>query len=162
MNRLTPTRSISNPSLSDVTKAMVDFAHKGKKDLEVRRLCEVICEDLAQGDYAGECLAIYHWVCQNIRYMRDIHDVEFVKEPIQLLRTKSGDCDDMATLLAAMLMAMGNRCDFVLACFKHSPSPSHVYVRVLSPKGPIVLDPVANRDTGRMLKELTGYRVVSV
>ena len=162
MNRLTPTRSISNPTLRDVTSAMVSFAHKGKKDLEVRRLCEQICSELAQGDYAGECLAIYHWVCQNIRYMRDIHDVEFVKEPGQLLKTRAGDCDDMATLLAAMLMAMGNRCDFVLARFNGSPIPSHVYVRVLSPKGPIVLDPVANRDTGRMLKQLTGFQVVAV
>lgn len=162
MNRLTPTRSISNPTLGDVTRAMVEFAHKGKQDLEVRRLCEIVCEDLAQGDYAGECLAIYYWVCQNIRYMRDIHDVEFVKEPARVLETRSGDCDDMATLLAAMLMAMGNRCDFVLASFNGAAVPSHVYVRVYSPKGPIVLDPVANRDTGKMLGELTSASTVPV
>jgi transglutaminase-like putative cysteine protease len=141
---------------------MVEFAHRGKQDLEVRRLCEVICEDLAQGDYAGECLAIYYWVCQNIRYMRDIHDVEFVKEPGQLIKTRAGDCDDMATLLAAMLMAMGNTCDFVLAHFHGDATPSHVYVRVHSPSGPIVLDPVANRDTGKMLGELTNHTVVPV
>ena len=163
MDRFTPTRSISNPRLGDVTQAMIQFAHKGKQDLEVRRLCEVICQDLWQGDYASECLAIYYWVCQNIRYMRDIHDVEFVKEPSQLIRTKAGDCDDMATLLAAMLMAMGNRCDFILAHFRGSPAPEHVYVRVITPKGtPIILDPVANRDTKRMVKELTDYQVIRV
>lgn len=162
MDRHTPTRSISSPKLKDVVRGMVEFAHKGKQDLEVRRLCEVICEDLAQGDYAGECLAIYYWVCQNIRYMRDIHDVEFVKEPAQLIRTRAGDCDDMATLLAAMLMSMGNTCDFVLAHFYGAAVPSHVYVRVHSPSGPIVLDPVANRDTGKMLGELTNFTVVPV
>ena len=162
MNRFTPTRLVENPSLGRVVREMVSFAHKGKQDLEVRRLCEIICKDIAQGDYASECLAVYHWVCTNIRYMRDIHDVEFIKDPRKLIETRSGDCDDMATLLAAMLMSMGNRCQFVLACFNHSPIPSHVYTQVLSPKGPIILDPVANRDTRQMLEVMTSKKVVPV
>jgi transglutaminase-like putative cysteine protease len=134
---------------------MRKFAHKGKEDLSIRRLVEQICAPLAQGDYAGECLALYYWVCQNIRYMRDPLEVEFVKEPERVLETRAGDCDDMATLLAAMVMACGNRCRFVLVGFQKGKGPSHVYLEVISPRGEIVvLDPVANRNTANMLKKV--------
>lgn len=150
------------PRLRDTTDWMRKFAHKGKTDLEVRQLVEKICANIAQGDYAGECLACYYWVCQNIRYMRDIHDVEFLKEPRQLLASPAGDCDDISTLLAAMLMACGNRCSFVLASFKGSSVPSHVFVQVHTPGGPVVLDPVANRDTAQMLRTMTGSEKIPV
>lgn len=127
------------------------FAHKGKADVEVRQQAEDIVKNLAQGDYASEALALYYWTCQHIRYIRDIDNVEFLKEPRQVLETGTGDCDDIATLLAAMLMSIGNRCRFVLAGFKAGGPPSHVYVEVYTPGGWVALDPVANRETGDML-----------
>jgi hypothetical protein len=154
VNRNTPTRSVPNPTLMQVAEWMRRFAHQGKADLEVRRLVEKICADIAPGDYASECLAIYYWACQpqNLRYMRDIQGVEFLKQPSRLLKTKAGDCDDIATLLAAMLMACGNKCEFVLVGFKRGGPPSHVYVQVITPKGKrVALDPVANRVTQQML-----------
>lgn len=129
------------------------FAHKGKEDLEVRRLVEQLTERLAQGDYASEVLAIYYWCCQNIRYMRDIHRVEFLKEPRKLIETGSGDCDDIATLLAAMLMSCGNQCRFVLVGLTSKNAPSHVYVEVRTPGGWVTLDPVANRETAQMHRQ---------
>lgn len=154
MNRKTPTLSFPNPTLQMVSQWMRKFAHQGKADLEVRRLVEQLCADIAPGDYASECLAIYYWACQpqNLRYMRDIQGVEFLKQPHQTLKTKAGDCDDIATLLAAMLMACGNKCEFVLVGFRKGGPPSHVYVQVVTPKGKrIVLDPVANRVTKQMI-----------
>jgi len=162
MNRDTPTRTVENPRLMDVVEWMRKFAHKGKEDLEVRRLVERICRGISQGDYASEVLACYYWVCQNIRYMRDIHDVEFLKEPRRLLETKAGDCDDISTLLAAMLMACGNRCRFVLVGFNGAPVPGHVFVEVITPSGAIPLDPVANRDTAKMMRSARRHHVVLV
>ncbi len=163
VNRSTPTLRVNQPRLIDVVEWMRRFAHKGKSDLEVRQLVETICKDLVQGDYAGEVLAIYYWVCQNIRYMRDIHDVEFVKEPRQIVATKSGDCDDIATLLAAMCMTCGNTCEFLLASYSPSQTmPTHVFLRVNTPSGPMVLDPVANRLTPQMLKRMAHFTAVPV
>jgi predicted transglutaminase-like cysteine proteinase len=140
----------------DTLKAMSKVAHAGKKDLEVRRLVEKICEGLAEGDYAGEVLAINYWVKQHIRYMRDPDGVEFLKTPRKLLETRAGDCDDIATLLAAMLMAAGNSVAFTIASFAPGPPAfSHVYVEVATPHGAIVIDPVANRDTRKMLHDIT-------
>lgn len=152
MDGQTPTFSIDRPQLRHVLEAMQSFAHKGKQDLEVRGLVEEIVADLAPGDYASECLACYQWVDRNIRYVRDIHDVEFVKEPRQLLRTRAGDCDDIATLLASMVMTVGNTCSFVLVSFG-GPAPSHVYTQVNTVVGPVVLDPVANTQTKKMLQD---------
>lgn len=156
MDRSTPTLSVAQPKLRDVVDWMQRFAHKGKTDLRVRRLVEEICADLEPGDYAGEAYAIYAWVHANIRYMRDIQNVEFVKEPGALLETRSGDCDDMSTLIAAMLMACGNNAVFSLVAFDGAPMPSHVYCNVVAPGNKLIpLDPVANRITSSMMKRIT-------
>ncbi len=160
MDRNTPHREIANPTTRIVTDWMRKFARKGSEDLTVRALVEDICKDVEQGDYAGECLACYYWVCQNIRYLRDISDVEFVKEPQCMLETKSGDCDDISTLLAAMFMACGNECQFMLVGFQPGGPPSHVFTQVCTAKGCITFDPVANRDTAGMLSKVKTKIVV--
>jgi hypothetical protein len=149
--------------MKDTLQAMRTAAHKGKKNLRVRRLVELITADIAQGDYASEVLAIYYWVCRNIRYIRDIDGVEFIKEPEQLLKTNAGDCDDMATLLAAMLMSAGNPVRFAIAGFRPGrPNFSHVYVEVMTPHGPVTIDPVANSDTAKMLRTMKFKSLVPV
>jgi transglutaminase-like putative cysteine protease len=145
-----PTKLVSKPTLKDVVEGMRSFAHKGKGDMKIRDLVEQICSTLIQGDYASEVLACYYWVCQHIRYLRDPYGLEFVKEPARTLESRAGDCDDIAVLLAAMAMTCGNRCRFVLVGFKSGGQPSHVYLEVLTPHGPVALDPVANRETARM------------
>lgn len=145
-----PSKLVQKPTLRDVVEGMRNFAHKGKGDMKVRDLVEQICSTLQQGDYASEVLACYYWVCQHVRYLRDPHGLEFVKEPARTLESRSGDCDDIAVLLAAMMMSCGNRCRFVLVGFKSGGEPSHVYVEVLTPNGPVALDPVANRETAAM------------
>ncbi len=160
MDRNTPIQRISQPTLEVVVQAMRKFAHQGKSDIEVRNQVEKICAQVEPNDYASEVLAIYYWVCNHIRYMRDIRDVEFVKQPSMVLATKTGDCDDIATLLAAMLMSCGNKCAFVLAAFTNPPIPSHVYTQVYTPAGVVALDPVANIETGRMFKKMTKSVVV--
>lgn len=162
MDANTPTKLTQQPKLSEVVQAMVEFANQGKIDLVVRQLAEDICSEVIDGDYAGECLALYYWVCQNIRYMRDITNVEFVKTPRQIIATRAGDCDDMSTLLAALLLTTGNSCNFVLACFDHSGAPSHVFVEVETPDGTRTLDPVANRITTEMLSRIKSRTVVQV
>jgi predicted transglutaminase-like cysteine proteinase len=152
MNRHTPTRTVLDASMITTLRSMRELAQRGKKDLEVRALVEQLNADVAEGDYASELLAIYYWVTQNVRYMRDIDGVEFLKTPRKLLETRSGDCDDIATLLAAMFMAAGNPVQFAVASFKPGkPVFSHVFVEVLTPHGPVIFDPVANRDTKKML-----------
>lgn len=154
MDNATPHTIKPNATMVDTLKAMRKAALDARRDLTVRGLVEKICENVAQGDYAGEVLAIYYWVCRNIRYMRDPPGVEMVKIPRKLLETRAGDCDDIATLLASMLMLAGNTVRFAVAGFTPHESYGHVYVEVVTPHGVIAVDPVANRDTGKMLRDI--------
>ncbi len=164
MDSSTPHRLVKNADMYQTLAAMKQEAHKGKKDLEVRSLVENLCKNLPSGDYASEVLACYYWVCRNIRYMRDIDKVEFLKSPKRLLATGTGDCDDMSTLLAAMLMACGNQCRFMTVGFRPSSPPNftHVFVQARTPQGWVTLDPVSNKITKEMHSNtavLQGYAV---
>lgn len=163
MDRNTPHRLIRNPTTDLVVGYMRRFARRGAEDLELIALVKDICKHLEQGDYAGECLACYYWVCQNVRYMRDGNGVETVQTPQRILDTLSGDCDDMSTLLAAMFLVLGNRCRFVLVGFQPRQAPSHVFTEVVTPQGRAVLfDPVPNRNTRQMLSRVQVRREVPV
>lgn len=158
--------TVRNPTLDQTLAVMRREASRQKKLL--RPLAEQICKDLEPGDYNGEVFAIYCWVRQSIRYMRDIHDVEYVKAPMRLIENnprvgwRQGDCDDVACLLAALCMAVGNECRFVVAGFEPN-NPSHVFCQVCvrgggrsldgTPTGGkawVTLDPVADEKTSEM------------
>ena len=59
--------------------------------------------------------------------------LELVQSPLVTLKRRAGDCDDMSTLLAALLLCVGIRPKFV--AIKSDPRRpdefSHVYVRAL-------------------------------
>lgn len=122
-----PTTLIRNPTLDQTVAAMRTEANKAKKTL--RPLAEQICHELEPGDYNSEIGAIYAWVCKNIRYTRDIHNVEYVQSPARLIQSMSGDCDDIACLLAALCMALGNEARFLVVGFENR-QPSHVFMQV--------------------------------
>jgi hypothetical protein len=147
----------TDASMTDTIAAMTRLALAARRDVELRKIVTDICADLAEGDYAGEALAINNYVKQHVRYIRDPDGVEFVQTPRRTLDVGSGDCDDIATLLAAMLMLAGNQVQFAVAAFATvggRPAFSHVYVEVVTPHGVIVLDPVANRDTKQMINSI--------
>jgi len=131
--------------------------------MRIRRLVERICSRVQSGDYASEVLSCYYWVCQNVRYMRDPYDVELVKDPVRVVESGSGDCDDIATLLASMMMTCGNKCSFLLACLDRSGMPSHVFTVVHTPNnGTVTLDPVANKSTGQMWQRMVKPILVAI
>jgi transglutaminase-like putative cysteine protease len=64
------------------------------------------------------------------------------------------NCDDMATLICAMLMACGNKAALRVVSFTKPPQPSHVFACVETPGGWLPLDPVANRVTADMSRRV--------
>src|SRR5262249_17890933 len=53
-------------------------------------------------DRFGEVCALFDWVRSNIRYTRDIFQVELLHTARRMIELKAGDCDDMTILLGAM------------------------------------------------------------
>ena len=153
------TQLIKNPTLTTTVNVMRVKANEAKKTL--RPLAESICAKVEPGDYNSEIYAIYSWVRQNIRYAKDPYDVEYVQAPRRLLESKQGDCDDIATLLASLCMAMGHECRFMVVGFEDG-NPSHVFCQVAvrgvasvdggarGEKLWVTVDPVADENTAQM------------
>jgi len=130
----------------------------------LRRLVEIICSGLRGKDYLSELAALYHYVSRRVRYQRDPRTVELVKTPEATLRTRVGDCDDMATLLAALVLLAGSDARFVTVGFRPDGAFTHVYVEALEPisRRWVALDPVAGDRTPEMIRRIRSYRVALV
>lgn len=142
---------------------------ESQNDYGNRRICEHICAGLDSKDYLSEYLAIYQYVLQHCRYMRDPRTVEYVRSPKELSRqllngeTPSTDCDDCSALIASWVTAMGGTAEFVTVAFADQfydgrRQYSHVYCRAYEPRSRqwIVLDPVAAEKTDEMLRRVKG------
>jgi transglutaminase-like putative cysteine protease len=78
-------------------------------------------------DWIGQIKSCFEFVRDSIRYVKDPVDVELVQTPESSLDIGQGDCDDKATLLAALLMTIGHPCRFVALGFR-GEGFSHVLV----------------------------------
>lgn len=76
-----------------------------------------LTQSLSNKDYPGEVRRLYEFVRDEIRYVRDIHGVETLYTPDQMLVTRAGDCDDKSLLLATLLESIGHPTRFVAMGF---------------------------------------------
>jgi len=107
------------------------LARKGGQDVAVRERALAILRaaGVAGHDFAGEVRALFSWVRDRVRFVRDPAGVEWLQAPRYTLERGYGDCDDKATALAAMLLAVGHPAALRLrAVGFRSGTLSHVYV----------------------------------
>ena len=128
---------------------------------ELRQLVENACRGLRGKDYLSEMAALFHLVWQSIRYQRDPRTVELVKTPEATLATGVGDCDDQATLLAALTLLSGAEARFALVGFRPDGVFTHVFCEALDPRTRrwVTLDPVAGRRASEMLRRVRSYSI---
>lgn len=89
-------------------KIMSALVKSGKASGVVRQKALALTQGLRQKDRIGEIRALWSFVKNNIRYVRDINGVETIHTPEQILRQEAGDCDDKALLLCALLESIGH------------------------------------------------------
>src|SRR4030067_764158 len=99
----------------DTLKLMRRLVRDGKKSIVVRNAALSLMYDVLQKDYLNEIKRIHNFVQNEIRYIRDINEVETLQTPEKSLEIKQGDCDDKSTLAAAMLESVGHPTRFVAA-----------------------------------------------
>lgn len=92
----------------ETLKIMSKLTKGGKKSPAIRQKALQLTQHLRQKDRIGEIYALWEFVKNRIRYVRDIRNVETIHTPEQILRQESGDCDDKAILLASLLEAIGH------------------------------------------------------
>jgi hypothetical protein len=167
-----PTSRVAYWGAPQTIEVMAQAVLEDADHFETRMLAEMLCEGLDSKDYTSEYLACYYCVLQSCRYMRDPRRTELVRAPYviarQILagRRPSIDCDDAATLIAALDQAIGGSPQFVTVAFDDRSYDgqrqySHVYTQARDPRraANIVQDPVAAEKTSQMLRRVR-YRDV--
>ena len=117
-----------NSGLAGIRSSLVymrRFVEEYKTDPTILQLARGLTRWLPQKDYAAEIDAVFSFVQNNIRYVRDINGVETIQTPVKTLELGSGDCDDKTTLLAALLESIGFETRFHAMGFRKN-SVSHV------------------------------------
>jgi transglutaminase-like putative cysteine protease len=109
---------------------MARFAKAGRVNPFVAQVArEVLIESgVNQKAFPEYVRAIGNFVRDRIMYVRDPVSVERVQTPEATLKLKTGDCDDKATLTAAMLESVGIPSRFVAIAKRAFGGFSHVYV----------------------------------
>lgn len=97
---------------------MRELTREGKKNPLVRQTAVVLTQGLEQKDHIGEIKALFNFVKNRIRYVRDIRGVETLHTPEVLLKLKQGDCDDKSILLASLLESLGFQTRFIAVGFQ--------------------------------------------
>jgi transglutaminase-like putative cysteine protease len=84
---------------------------------QARQLAISLTQGVANEDYRSEIERLFLFVRDQIRYVRDVHNIETIQSPAVTLEQKAGDCDDKAVLLAALLESIGHPARFAALAF---------------------------------------------
>lgn len=124
-----------NPGTLTTARMIADLIRDGAKDFVVRQCAIDVFRKygIPAKDRFGEAMALFEWVRRNIRYTRDIFEVELLHTARRMIELRAGDCDDMTILLGAMLLSTGHPVRIALVGFQPDKphSYSHIYPEVL-------------------------------
>lgn len=115
---------------------MRTLAHQGARSPKIRKLALNILNyyNTPSHHYADESLAIGTYVQEKVRYVQDAAGIEQVHDPLTMVdQIEHGiaraDCDDMALLIATLLLTIGHRPKFRAVRYKNRfGAYSHIYV----------------------------------
>lgn len=130
----TPRRSFlgnippGEPGTMVTLQLMRRFVNQYKRSPEVRETALSLISELRPKDWLGEIGAVFSYVRDTIRYVRDIRGVETLQIPSVTMDIGAGDCDDKSTLLASLLESIGHPTRFVAIGYTRPGAYSHVYV----------------------------------
>lgn len=112
--------------MRDAARASIRSTHQ-----QVRELALELTRGLRERDWFAQARALHAYVRDQVRFTRDPTDsdggLELVQTPEKTLEYLQGDCDDKATLLAALLISLGHPARFVAVGIAGEPF-SHVLV----------------------------------
>ena len=81
-------------------------------------------------DICSQAVALYEYVRDHIRYIRDVNGIETLTSPDKTMELGAGDCDDQSTLLAALAESIGIPARFVVTGYSTPNVYEHVYAEL--------------------------------
>jgi len=112
-----------------------------KTDLELRTTAANLVFLTPEKNDLAEVEAIFNFVRDNIRYLKDVNQVETLTTPDRTLALGYGDCDDQVVLLGALLESIGYPTRIVLSGYADPGIFEHVYLQVCVQNHWIDMDP---------------------
>ena len=128
-------------------RTMRELVNQCKTHMTVRQAATNVAFLQPEKDENAEVEAVFNFVRDHIRYMKDVHGVETLMAPPSVLETRLGDCDDQSTLLACMLESIGYPTRFVVAGYNGNGF-EHVYVQAWAGGRWISMDPTEPHPMG--------------
>jgi hypothetical protein len=125
---------------------MIRMVESGRADLGVNQtaLRIIRAAGVRQKDYAGEITALFRWVRDRIRYVKDPVAVELVHNARETIKRGGGDCDDKAVALATLLQSVGHNTRFKVVATRPGDF-HHVLIEVSHGGRWVPLDPTVER-----------------
>jgi len=121
-------RSGGARGIRETVNLMYKLINKYKVNLNIRRLAIEIARgvkgDLKKSD------RIFKWIRKHIEYVKDVNQVETIQTPIQTLKIRAGDCDDLSILAGALLESIGIPIEIVTAGYGKPPRDKHVFILI--------------------------------
>lgn len=112
-------------------REMARFVRAYKKNMRIRECALSIVRPVSgHKNFRGQVSALHRYVRDTIQFVQDVRDVETLQTPIKTLEYGQGDCDDQATLLAALLESVGFHTRFVAIQVESGGPFVHVYTEV--------------------------------
>lgn len=108
-------------------RALID---EGKIDPEIMRAAHSIIWMTPEKNEAREVDALFCYVRDYIRYVKDPNGVESVAYPVMTLQRQLGDCDDQTVLLCALAESCGYPTRLVMGQF-FTDDWEHVWCQIL-------------------------------
>lgn len=108
-------------------RLMARLVREYRTDPAIREKAAYLVQFLPGQQFTEEVRTLFTWVRDNIRYLGDVQNVETIQSPDVTLARRHGDCDDQATLLAAMLESIGHKTRFVAVGFSRPGEFDHVF-----------------------------------
>lgn len=103
-------------SVASTLRYMKDLVINSDRDRIVKETAKNIIKDIDPKDHERQVKEIVGWVRRKFKYVRDIYGTEELTDPVVILHSMaagrndySSDCDDFATLIAALLRVVGFR-----------------------------------------------------
>lgn len=93
---------------------------------QIKYVADMIVQKSCEPNNVCHAKAIFEFLKQNFNYVNDPTIGDYVKHPIKILETRSGDCEDASVLLINLLGAVGIRTRLIFI-------PGHVYVQAYLP-----------------------------
>lgn len=109
---------------------MAKIIRQSKRKIKFRELALSIVANLPPKCWSCEAKAVQQYIFNNIRYVRDIDDIDTISTPEKTLEYRQGDCDDMVILAGTLLQSIGHPVRLLAVGFNKKPL-SHVLLETL-------------------------------